>query len=103
MITRSEAIKRLGSDNVIGKTLSVISRGKTRDFKIVGVLADIRKNSHFKATVIARLDMGEFNADFPNSLTCWGCQNGYSYIKLRPDRSPSDRDGPSGMGKAEHS
>ena len=88
VITRSEAIKRLGSDNVIGKTLSVISRGKTRDFKIVGVLADIRKNSHFKATVIARLDMGEFNTDSPNALTCWGCQNGYSYIKLRPGTDP---------------
>jgi putative ABC transport system permease protein len=88
VITRSEAIARLGSDNVVGKTLSVISRGKTRDFKIVGVLADIRKNSHFKATTIARLDMAAFNADTPDQLTCWGCQNGYSYIKLRPGSDP---------------
>jgi putative ABC transport system permease protein len=89
VITRSEAIARLGSDNVVGKTLSVISRGKTRDLKIVGVLKDIRKNSHFKATTIARLDMAAFNADTPDQLSCWGCQNGYSYIKLRPGTDPN--------------
>jgi putative ABC transport system permease protein len=88
VITQSEAIKRLGSDDVIGRTLSVISRGKTRDFKIVGVLADIRKNSHLKATTIARIDIAAFNADSPDALTCWGCQNGYSYIKLRPGSDP---------------
>lgn len=88
VITRSEAIARLGGDNVVGKTLSVISRGKTRDFKIVGVLEDIRKNSHFKATTIARIDMAAFNADTPDALNCWGCQNGYSYIKLRPGVDP---------------
>ena len=88
VITRSEAIARFGTDNVVGKTLSVISRGKTRDFKIVAVLEDIRKNSHFKATTIARLDMAEFNADSPDALTCWGCQNGYSYIRLRPGSDP---------------
>ena len=83
VITRSEAIKRLGSDDVIGRTLSVISRGKTRDLKITGVLADLPKNSHIEANAIARIDYPTWVADTPNGLTCWGCQGGWVYVKLR--------------------
>ena len=88
VITRSEAIKRLGTDNVVGRTLSVISRGKTRDLKITGVLADLPKNSHFEATAIARIDYVGWVADTPDQLTCWGCQNGWVYVKLRPGSDP---------------
>ena len=88
VITRSEAIKRLGTDNVVGSTLSVISRGKTRDLRITGVLADLPKNSHIEATTIARIDYPAFTYDTPDQLTCWGCQGGYSYVKLRPGSDP---------------
>ena len=88
VMTRSEAIKRFGTENVVGRTLSVISRGKTRDFKITGVLADIPKNSHFEATTIGRIDYVAWVSDTPQQLTCWGCQGGYSYVKLRPGSDP---------------
>ncbi len=84
VLTKSEAIKLFGTDQVLGRTLSVISRGKTWDFRIAGVMADLPKNSQFKATVIARIDIHAFNADYPEGLTCWGCQNGWVYVKLRP-------------------
>jgi putative ABC transport system permease protein len=83
-LTQSEAIKRFGTDKVLGRTFTVISRGERRDFKINAILKDLPKNSHMQANAVLRLDYQAFNANSPNFLTCWGCQSGYVYVKLRP-------------------
>ncbi len=84
VITRSEAIKRFGTEQVMGRTMSLISRGKTRDFTITGVLEDLPKNSHLKINAMARVDFNAFFADTPDFLTCWGCHSGWVWIKLKP-------------------
>ena len=88
VLTRSEAMKLFNTEDVVGKTLSVITRGVTRDFRIGAVLQDLPKNSHLKINTIARIDYPAFNADNPGSLTCWGCQNGWVWVKLRPGADP---------------
>jgi putative ABC transport system permease protein len=88
ILTRSEAVKRYGTDNVVGRTMTLITRGKSRDFRITGVLEDLPKNSHLKINALARLDIVSYNADTPQALECWGCQNGYVYVKLRPGADP---------------
>jgi putative ABC transport system permease protein len=84
VISQSEAQRRFGTDQVIGKTMTLISRGKARDFRINAVMRDIPKNSHLKANVIARIDMNEYYSDSPNQFTCWGCQNGWIYVRMKP-------------------
>jgi putative ABC transport system permease protein len=84
VLTQSEARRRFGTENVIGRTLSLIIRGQTRDFKITGLIKDLPKNSSMKINALVRLDYRSFNADNPQALTCWGCQSGYVYVKLRP-------------------
>jgi putative ABC transport system permease protein len=59
VISQSEAIRRFGTDQVVGRTMTLISRGKSRDFRINAVMRDVPRNSHFKASTIARID---FNA-----------------------------------------
>ena len=54
------------------------------DFKIAGVLKNIPKNSSLKASAILRIDFNSFFSDAPNFLTCWGCQSGYVFLKLKP-------------------
>ncbi len=88
VLTRSEAVKRYGTDNVVGRTMTLISRGQSRDFRITGVLEDLPKNSHLEFNALARIDLVAFNADTPQALECWGCQNGYVYVKLRPGADP---------------
>jgi len=84
-ITQDEAIKRYGTDQVVGRTLTIISRGIRRDFKITGLLKNLPKNSSMKLDAVLRLDFGAFYADTPLVLTgCWGCQNGWVYLRLRP-------------------
>jgi putative ABC transport system permease protein len=84
VITRSEAIKRYGTDQVLGRTMSLISRGKTRDFTITGVLENLPKSSHLKINAMARVDFNAFFADTPDFLTCWGCHSGWVWVKLKP-------------------
>jgi putative ABC transport system permease protein len=84
VLTRTEAINRFGTDQVVGKTLTVISKGVKRDFKITGVIKDVPKNSSMKVNAILRMDFNSFFAQEPNFLTCWGCQSGWVYLKLRP-------------------
>jgi putative ABC transport system permease protein len=83
-ITQEEAIKRYGTDQVVGRTLTIISRGIKRDFKITGVLKNLPKSSSMKFNTLLRLDFNAFYADQPNFLTCWGCQSGYVFVKMRP-------------------
>jgi putative ABC transport system permease protein len=84
-LTRSEALKRYGTDQVVGRTLTIISRGIRRDFKITGLLKDLPKNSSMKIDAILRLDFNAFYSDAPEFLTkCWGCQSGYVFVKMKP-------------------
>ena len=84
VITQEEAIKQYGTDQVVGRTITVITRGEKRDFKINGVIKNIPKNSSLKANVIARLDFVAYNANGPEFLTCWGCQSGWVFLKVKP-------------------
>jgi putative ABC transport system permease protein len=84
VIGQSEARRRFGTEDVVGRTLSMISQGITRDFKIVGVLKDLPKNSHMKANAILRLDFNTYYSKNPDFLTCWGCWSGWVYLKMKP-------------------
>jgi putative ABC transport system permease protein len=83
-ITQEEATKRFGTDQVVGRTLTVITKGQTRDFKITGVLRNVPKNSSLKVNAILRVDFDNYFASEPQFRNCWGCQSGWVYLKLRP-------------------
>jgi putative ABC transport system permease protein len=84
VITQEEAITRFGTDKVVGRTFSVITRGEKKDFKINGVLKNIPKNSSMEIKAVLRLDYIAYNATGPQFLTCWGCQSGWVYLKVQP-------------------
>jgi putative ABC transport system permease protein len=88
VLTQSEAVRRYGTEDIVGKTMSVISKGKTRDLRIVAVLRDVPKNSSLKINTIARIDFPSFFALEPNFLTCWGCHSGWVWVKLKPGADP---------------
>ena len=84
VLSQSEAIKQFGTDEVLGRTITAVSKGVSRDFKITGVFKDIPKNSHLKLNGILRLDFNSFFADSPEFTTQWGWQSGWIYLNLRP-------------------
>src|SRR5207248_1445157 len=85
VITQGEATRRFGTDQVVGRTMTIITRGVKHDLKITGLLKNVPKNSSMKIDAVIRLDFNQYYADQPEFLTkCWGCQSGYVYAKLRP-------------------
>ena len=84
VLSQSEAIKRFGTDQVVGRTLTIVRRSFTGDFKIVGVFKDIPKSSHMKLNGILRADFNSLFADTPDFMTQWGWQSGWVYAQLRP-------------------
>ncbi|HEV2818624.1 MAG TPA: ABC transporter permease [Allosphingosinicella sp.] len=89
VLTQSEARRVFGTENVLGRTLTMISRGRTVDYRVTGVVRDLPRNSHVRFTIVARIDMARWFDDSPNFLTCWGCQSGWVYFTLRPGSDPA--------------
>ncbi|HYJ82788.1 MAG TPA: ABC transporter permease [Allosphingosinicella sp.] len=84
LLSRSEAVSRFGTDNAVGRIMTVISKGQRFDYQVGGVFEDVPKNSHFRARALVRIDFPSYMAKEAQFLTCWGCQGGYVYAKLRP-------------------
>ncbi|MBV9900871.1 MAG: ABC transporter permease [Alphaproteobacteria bacterium] len=89
VVTQGEARRRFGSDDVVGKTFTVITKGQKRDFKIVGILKDLPKNSHLRINAVVHLDLPSFFSKESQALSCWGCQNGWVYFRTRPGTDPA--------------
>jgi putative ABC transport system permease protein len=88
VMTRSEAMRLYGTVDVVGRPYTVISRGAERAMKITGILENLPKNSHIKASTIARVEYPQLAAKDPRALTCWGCQSGWVWVKLKPGTDP---------------
>ncbi len=89
MLSRSEAVSRFGTDDVVGRTMTVISKGQRFDYRIGGVFEDIARNSHLRANAVVRIDFPTYMAQEAQFLTCWGCQAGWVYARLRPGADPA--------------
>src|SRR3954471_12600507 len=87
VLTETEAQKRFPNQDALGKTLTLISQGKSIDYVVTGVMRDLPKNSHLDLGVVARFAPESFFAQDPSFLTGWGNQGGWWYVKLRPGAS----------------
>jgi putative ABC transport system permease protein len=87
-LSESQAQKLFGSEDPIGKTLTVMLRGKPVDHRVTAVFKDLPKNSHMKFNMIARYDPASYWAEQPEFLTQWGWQSGWWYAALKPGSDP---------------
>jgi putative ABC transport system permease protein len=83
VISESEAQRRFGHENPIGKTLSMVRNGVTLDYHVTAVMRDVPKNSHFKAEMIVPFNRIAY-ADMDAFFTTFGWNSGYNYLKLKP-------------------
>ena len=84
---RDRGEQAFGTDDVVGQTLTADhprqERATSRHRRVRG---PAEEQPHASSSLVARFDPATFNADQPSFLTCWGCQNGWVYVKLRPGR-----------------
>ncbi len=89
VITQTEARRLYGREDVIGQTLTMVSRGQTTDYRITGIARDLPRNSHVRFTIVARVDLGRLMSDSPEFFTGWGWVSGWVYLTLKPGTDPA--------------
>jgi len=88
IISEKLAVKYLGSDEPLGKTISINGR---YDVKITGVVEDIPDNSHIKFDFLLSLDSIETLRNDENFLNYWNrAREYYTYIELHEAVNPKD-------------
>ncbi|MEA3048707.1 MAG: putative transport system permease protein [Sphingomonadales bacterium] len=83
VLTQSEALKRFGNADPMGKTLTLMISGKPVDYRVTGIVADPR-HSHLALSIVARYDPVSYWSSSPSRLSQWLAKNGYTYAKLKP-------------------
>jgi len=86
-LSQSEATRRFGTADPIGRTLTIVDNTGPVDYRVTGVFADWPDNSAFSANAVARFDLETQFADRADQLTAWSSQQGWNFLKLR---SPED-------------
>jgi putative ABC transport system permease protein len=84
VVSRSEAVKRFGTVDAVGRTVTGLRKGEKYDMRVTGVFEDMPRNSHMGFTLVARI------REEDRSDCGWGCINGVVYLKLRPGASAAD-------------
>ncbi|HEX8553625.1 MAG TPA: ABC transporter permease, partial [Sphingomonas sp.] len=86
-LSETEAKKRFGNANPMGKTITIVDNTGNVDYRVTGVFKDWPKNSSFRANAVARFDLGVQFADREQAITSWTSQQGWNFVRLR---APTD-------------
>ena len=89
VLTQSEARRLFGREDVVGQTLTMVSRGISTDYQVTGIARDLPRNSHIRFTIVARIDIPRFFARDAAIHDRWGWQSGWYYFTLRPGSDPA--------------
>ena len=77
VLTETEAIRRFGTLDAIGRTLTLVIAGQPTDYRVTGVVQDVPRNSHLALSIVARADFAQlYGADNP-FRTQWMPKNGW--------------------------
>jgi putative ABC transport system permease protein len=90
VIAEKQAAKLFGGADPLGKTLTLVEGGQRVDYRITGILKDIPRNSHLRASLIQRFDPAVDFASFPGFMTSWGQISGWNYVRLKPGSRAGD-------------
>jgi putative ABC transport system permease protein len=86
VVSQEMARKYFGTENAVGRTLTLIMDGQPRTYRVTAVLKDLPQNTHLKLGLIGRYDLSVVPSA-REFLTRWGSSMLYTYVKLR---SPED-------------
>ena len=84
VLTQPEAMRRFGTVDVVGRTLTLAFAAGPVDYRITGVVRDPPRDSHLALSVVARLDFESLFGEDSPFLTGWMPKNGWVYARLRP-------------------
>jgi putative ABC transport system permease protein len=82
VVSRTMARKYFGTENAVGRTLTVVFSGQPRTYRVTGVLKDLPANTHLALGMVARYDLS-VSPSQQELLTRWGSSMLYTYVRLR--------------------
>jgi putative ABC transport system permease protein len=93
IISQEAARKYFGTENPLGKTLSIHSSGKTRPLEVTGVFKGYPSNSHLKLSMLVSYQtysqvIGSYGNPDDVLETSFGWTDFYTYILLRKGTDP---------------
>ena len=94
VLTQSEARRRFGTDDVVGQTMTLITRGVARDFRITGILRDLPRNSHLRINSLIRIDFVAYNARQSAGPRMLGLPERLGLYQAAPGRRRAARSAP---------
>ena len=87
VLTPEAARRFFGTDDVMGRTLTVCCVGPQRyEYRVTGILEPLPDASHLAIEMMAPIVPERF-APFPNILDTWTSVNVFTYLKLAPGAS----------------
>jgi len=84
VLTQREARRLFGTEEAVGRTVTVIWDGRPLDFRVTGIARDLSHNTHVEFSMVLRVDPTAAFATNPQMLTSWGWQSGHFYFTVRP-------------------
>ena len=85
VLTRRNAVKYLGNEDAVGKSLSFEWEGKPVDMKITGILAEVPENSHIHFDML--LSIASYKEE---PYTDWRSNYLYTYVQVQENISKQD-------------
>jgi putative ABC transport system permease protein len=87
VLLKPVADKLFGSENAVGKMISIDNSFGKHDFKVTGVIDESAGQSHIKASMFMAMNSGGLG-QYVRQNTTWAGNNFlYAYVKLRPNAS----------------
>ena len=90
VLSESESRRRFGTADPLGQVLTLVTRGVQRDYVVRGVFADPPPNTHFRPSMVARIDPVALFKDHPMILETWVGVVGAAYFRLREGANVED-------------
>ena len=90
VLTEAEALRRFGTIDIIGRTLTMVTARASTDYRITGVIQTPPRNSHLALSVVARVDIDALFGGPSPFLTQWMPKNGWVYARLREGATAED-------------
>ncbi|AYL99182.1 ABC transporter permease [Mucilaginibacter celer] len=85
VLLKPVADKLFGSEDAVGKMISIDNSFGKHDFKVMGVIDESAGESHIKASIFMAMNSGGLG-DYVRKNTAWAGNNFlYAYVKLRPN------------------
>jgi putative ABC transport system permease protein len=79
VLTQSEAVRQFGTEDVLGRGLSLGAGPGKRDYRVSGVLRDLPRNTSLKLGIVYRQDLNQI----PPDRRGWFDTDQQNYVKLR--------------------